>query len=70
MERSDELLELTRENNQKKYYPKGKTFDRGKILPKYDGGKTYLPEYEYEATVTPQGTSLEKHRRITNEEDW
>lgn len=42
-------------------------------LPKYDGGtddKTYLPEYEYEATVTPQGTSLEKHKRITNEEDW
>ena len=32
--------------------------------------KTYLPEYEYEATVTPQGTSLEKHKRITNEEDW
>lgn len=42
-------------------------------IPKYDGGtddKTYLPEYEYEATVTPQGTSLEKHKRITNEEDW
>lgn len=42
-------------------------------LPKYDGGtddKTYLPEYEYEATVTPQGTSLQKHKRITNEEDW
>ena len=42
-------------------------------LPKYDGGtddKTYFPEYEYEATVTPQGTSLEKHKRITNEEDW
>ena len=42
-------------------------------LPKYDDGtddKTYLPEYEYEATVTPQGTSLEKHKRITNEEDW
>lgn len=48
-------------------------YDCGKILPKYDGGtdgKTYLPEYEYEATVTPQGTSLEKHKRITNEEDW
>ena len=59
--------------NYKKYYPKGKTFDCGKSLPKYDGGtddKTYLPEYEYEATVTPQGTSLEKHKRITNEEDW
>lgn len=44
-----------------------------KQLPKYDGGtddKTYFPEYEYEATVTPQGTSLEKHKRITNEEDW
>lgn len=44
-----------------------------KPLPKYDDGtddKTYLPEYEYEATVTPQGTSLEKHKRITNEEDW
>lgn len=42
-------------------------------LPKYDTGtsdKTYLPEYEYEATVTPQGTSVEKHKRITNEEDW
>ena len=42
-------------------------------LSKYDEGtddKTYLPEYEYEATVTPQGTSLEKHKRITNEEDW
>lgn len=42
-------------------------------LPKYDEGtddKTYLPEYEYEATVTPQGTSVEKHKRITNEEDW
>ena len=42
-------------------------------LPKYDNGtddKTYLPEYEYEATVTPEGTSLEKHKRITNEEDW
>lgn len=42
-------------------------------IPKYDGGtddKTYFPEYEYEATVTPQGTSLEKHKRITNEEDW
>lgn len=42
-------------------------------LPKYDGGtddKTYFPEYEYEATVTPQGTSLEKHKRMTNEEDW
>lgn len=42
-------------------------------LPKYDEGtddKTYLPEYEYEATVTPQGTSLQKHKRITNEEDW
>ena len=42
-------------------------------LPKYDDGtddKIYLPEYEYEATVTPQGTSLEKHKRITNEEDW
>ena len=42
-------------------------------IPKYDGGtddKTYLPEYEYEVTVTPQGTSLEKHKRITNEEDW
>ena len=42
-------------------------------LSKYDDGtddKTYLPEYEYEATVTPQGTSLEKHKRITNEEDW
>ena len=42
-------------------------------LPKYDGGtddKTYFPEYEYEATVTPQGTSLEKHKRITNKEDW
>lgn len=42
-------------------------------LPKYDSGtdnKTYLPEYEYEATVTPQGTSLQKHKRITNEEDW
>lgn len=59
--------------NYKKYYPKGKTFDCGKSLHKYDGGtddKTYLPEYEYEATVTPQGTSLEKHKRITNEEDW
>lgn len=59
--------------NYKKYYPKGKTFDCGKSLPKYDGGtndKTYFPEYEYEATVTPQGTSLEKHKRITNEEDW
>lgn len=47
--------------NYKKYYPKGKTFDCGKPLPKYDDGtdnKTYLPEYEYEATVTPQGTSL------------
>ena len=42
-------------------------------LPKYDDGtddKTYLPEYEYEATVTPQGTSLEKHKRVANEEDW
>lgn len=50
-----------------------KVYDAGKPIPKYDGGtndKTYLPEYEYEATVTPQGTSLEKHKRITNEEDW
>lgn len=50
-----------------------KVYEAGKILPKYDDGtddKTYLPEYEYEATVTPQGTSLEKHKRITNEEDW
>ena len=42
-------------------------------IPKYDcdtDDKTYFPEYEYEATVTPQGTSLEKHKRITNEEDW
>lgn len=75
----DDTLQMTPEQakmyteNYKKYYPKGKTFDCGKILPKYDGGtddKTYLPEYEYEATVTPQGTSLEKHKRITNEEDW
>ena len=52
------------------YADKGKSI---KPLHKYDGGtddKTYLPEYEYEATVTPQGTSLEKHKRITNEEDW
>lgn len=52
---------------------KKKVYDAGKPIPKYDGGtddKTYLPEYEYEATVTPQGTSLEKHKRITNEEDW
>ena len=52
------------------YADKGKSI---KPLPKYDGGtddKTYLPEYEYEATVTPQGTSLEKHKRMTNEEDW
>lgn len=50
-----------------------KVYDAGKPISKYDSGtddKTYLPEYEYEATVTPQGTSLEKHRRITNEEDW
>lgn len=78
IERGD-TLQMTPEQakmyteNYKKYYPKGKTFDCGKILPKYDGGtddKTYLPEYEYEATVTPQGTSLQKHKRITNEEDW
>lgn len=53
-----------------KKHDKGKSI---KPLPKCDGGtgdKTYLPEYEYEATVTPQGTSLEKHKRITNEEDW
>lgn len=58
-------------NTKRLYYAdKGKSI---KPLPKYDGGtdsKTYLPEYEYEATVTPQGTSLEKHKRITNEEDW
>ena len=50
-----------------------KVYDAGRPIPKYDSGtddKTYLPEYEYEATVTPQGTSLEKHKRITNEEDW
>lgn len=53
-----------------------KKHDNGKSikpLTKYDDGtgdKIYLPEYEYEATVTPQGTSLEKHKRITNEEDW
>lgn len=50
-----------------------KVYDAGRPIPKYDDGtdgKTYLPEYEYEATVTPQGTSLEKHKRITNEEDW
>ena len=50
-----------------------KVYDAGKPVPKYDSGtddKTYLPEYEYEAVVTPQGTSLEKHKRITNEEDW
>ena len=41
-----------------------------KKLKKYDGGNTYLPEYEYEAVVTPQGTSMQKHKRITNEEDW
>lgn len=58
-------------NTKRLYYA-----DNGKSinpLKKYDGGtdnKTYLPEYEYEATVTPQGTSLEKHKRITNEEDW
>lgn len=78
IERGD-TLQMTPEQakmyteNYKKYYPKGKTFDCGKPLPKYDSGtddKTYLPEYEYEATVTPQGTSLEKHKRITNEEDW
>lgn len=49
-----------------------KVYDAGKPV-EYDDGtgdKTYLPEYEYEATVTPQGTSLEKHKRITNEEDW
>lgn len=54
--------------------PGEKTFHQiYKPLPKYDDGtddKTYLPEYEYEVTVTPQGTSLEKHKRITNEEDW
>ena len=78
IERGD-TLQMTPEQakmyteNYKKYYPKGKTFDAGKPIPKYDGGtddKTYFPEYEYEATVTPQGTSLEKHKRITNEEDW
>ena len=78
IERGD-TLQMTPEQakmyteNYKKYYPKGKTFDCGKPLPKYDGGtddKTYLPEYEYEVTVTPQGTSLQKHKRITNEEDW
>lgn len=58
-------------NTKRLYYA-----DNGKSinpLKKYDGGtddKTYLPEYEYEATVTPQGTSLQKHKRITNEEDW
>lgn len=78
IERGD-TLQMTPEQakmyteNYKKYYPKGKTFDCGKPLPKYDEGtddKTYLPEYEYEVTVTPQGTSLQKHKRITNEEDW
>lgn len=58
-------------NTKRLYYAdKGKSI---KPLHKYDDGtddKTYLPEYEYEATVTPQGTSLEKHKRITNEEDW
>ena len=56
--------------NRLHYADKGKSI---KPIPKYDDGtddKTYLPEYEYEATVTPQGTSLEKHKRITNEEDW
>ena len=49
-----------------------KVYDAGKPVEDDDGtgDKTYLPEYEYEATVTPQGTSLEKHKRITNEEDW
>ena len=78
IERGD-TLQMTPEQakmyteNYKKYYPKGKTFDAGRPIPKYDDGtdnKTYLPEYEYEATVTPQGTSLQKHKRITNEEDW
>ena len=78
IERGD-TLQMTPEQakmyteNYKKYYPKGKTFDCGKSIHKYDGGtdnKTYLPEYEYEATVTPQGTSLQKHKRITNEENW
>lgn len=58
-------------NTKRLYYAdKGKSI---KPLHKYDDGtddKIYLPEYEYEATVTPQGTSLEKHKCITNEEDW
>lgn len=41
-----------------------------KFLKKCDDGKTYLPEYEYEFVVTPQGATAEKHKRITNEEDW
>ena len=41
-----------------------------KFLKKHDDGKTYLPEYEYEFVVTPQGATAEKHKRITNEEDW
>lgn len=50
-----------------------KVYDAGKPIPEYDSGtddKTYLPEYEYEATVTPQDVSLEKHKLIANEKDW
>lgn len=41
-----------------------------KFLKKYDDGKIYLPEYEYDLVVTPQGVTGQKHKRITNEEDW
>lgn len=47
--------------------------DKGKSISKYDYGtddKTYLPQYEYDIQVTPQEVSVEKHKRITNEQDW
>lgn len=40
-----------------------------KLIPKHQIGGTYLPKYEYEWNMNPQGVSVEKHQRVP-ENQW
>lgn len=51
--------------------PVWRNFSMNKLIPKYQNpSSTLLPRYEYEWNVIPKGVSVEKHERITNEDDW